>query len=364
MLTMLNRRLRTSSPIGLDLGAGGVRAAQTVRRRDCWTVERVTMYEHPDRNDEPSGSPHPDDVERCMQQAEFRGSVTVAALTAPDVEFHALELPKQVVSQQADTAEQVVKWEVERLTTFRGVDVRARHWLLPAATGSAPNAMGLVSPCDVITRLVDVCSTGRFHCDRVEAAAFAMCRVSAAVLGARKNEVWGVLDLGERQARVAVCVGDVPVLVRSVGTGGREWTDRVAATLNITRRAAEIHKCDHGVALNARRAKEREPTSRIASIIYGAIRGELGALSNEVKRSFEYVLGCYPNRDVTDLVLVGGGARTRNLPDLLENTLGVRVRRISDLLDEPNCRLTLGSISNVTLERTAVAIGLTLESLE
>ena len=66
MLTMLNRRLRTSSPIGLDLGAGGIRAAQTVRRRDCWTVERVTIYEHPDRNDESSGSPHADDVERCM----------------------------------------------------------------------------------------------------------------------------------------------------------------------------------------------------------------------------------------------------------------------------------------------------------
>ena len=54
----------------------------------------------------------------------------------------------------------------------------------------------------------------------------------------------------------------------------------------------------------------------------------------------------------------------RNLPDLLENALGVRVRRISDLLDEPNCRLTLGTMSTVTLDRTAVAIGLTLESLE
>ena len=78
-----------------------------------------------------------------------------------------------------------------------------------------------------------------------------------------------------------------------------------------------------------------------------------------MKRSYEYVLSCYPGRRAADLVLVGGGAATRNLPEYLTDALGVGVHRASAYLERDTCRWHLSLGSQDRLEDFALAIGLT-----
>ena len=129
------------------------------------------------------------------------------------------------------------------------------------------------------------------------------------------SEIWGMLDIGHRQSRLALCVENVPVLVRDTGPGGDAWTERIATSLSISHRAGEIHKIEHGIATGQReRAGDGAATDELATMILGILRGDLTEMATEIKRSYEYVLSCYPNRQIADLVLTGSGALLKNLP--------------------------------------------------
>jgi Tfp pilus assembly PilM family ATPase len=165
-------------------------------------------------------------------------------------------------------------------------------------------------------------------------------------------------------------LGESPVLIRNTGTGGREWTQRIAEALQLSIGAAEIQKRTHGIALTGRPAaadslqricmgETADPVrNEIGSLLLGALRSDLNDLAAEVKRSYEYALSCYPGRHAGDLVLVGGGAGLRNLPEYLAGVLGITVRKASSYLSESDCRLNYGTDEGHPLEAFAAAVGL------
>jgi len=179
-----------------------------------------------------------------------------------------------------------------------------------------------------------------------------------------------------------LCLDDTPILVRTAGAGGNAWTQRIADALQVSFKAAEIHKRDHGIALTGRvlvRESILAPTdegarSELASLILGAVRADLNDLAAEVKRSYEYVLSCYPGRQAADLVLCGGGSGLHNFPEFLANALGIPVQRASSYLQGDSCRLRFvservgrrdqGGSVHTPLEVLAVAVGLAISEPE
>ena len=118
-----------------------------------------------------------------------------------------------------------------------------------------------------------------------------------------------------------------------------------------------------GIALTGRGVRADPacaPTTELGSILTGILRGDLHDIAGEVKRSYEYVLSCYPGRRAADLLLVGGGAATRNLPEYLTDALGIGVHRASAYLERDTCHWHLSLSSHDRLEDFALAIGLTV----
>ncbi len=364
MVSLRSRRKRT--PIGLDIGASGIRAVQLMHTGDRSIVASTASCEC-----RPNGSVDSDAVQqptgyiiKCLRMGEFRGRRAVVALNPPAAEFHSLELPPTVLANQNSDAAQVVRYEVERLANSPSDSVETSHWALPSTQVSAPNAIGVAAPRDILTGMLKTCSDAGLECVRIDTGPTALARFAATLTSTVTQAVCGVLDVGYGEARLVLCVGGVPVLVRRAGPGGRAWTERIADSLQLSTRAAEVHKREHGIALTGRgirRAAEAAPGSQIASILLGALRSQLKELASEIKRSYEYVLSCYPGRDVRDLVLVGGGAALGNLPEFLTGALGITVRRASDYLDSESCRLCYTSGNRQRLEVLASAVGLAAE---
>ena len=362
---------RKRSRIGLDIGAAGVRAVQLTRSADGYVIANAAHGDRPRTAEQDSADLHPlaTDIEECIRRASFRGKAVAAALASPDVEFHTLELPAAALrSDEAETA-QIVRFEVERLMSGSQAPVETRHWALPETTVPAPSAIGAGAAHESINRTIEACVEAGLTCADLDTSATALCRFGAVLHRWAKDQVWGMLDVGDRQTRLVLCLdarrdrgGSVEtVLVRTTGPGGRAWTQRVADALQLSFKAAEIHKRDHGIALTGRLNRtpaEEGARSELASLILGALRADLNEIAAEVKRSYEYVLSCYPGRQAGDLVLCGGGSALRNLPEFLTNALGIPVRRASTYLDDPSCRLQLGTDRKAPLEVLAVAVGL------
>jgi type IV pilus assembly protein PilM len=366
-MVSLTKGRHNRTPIGLDVGESGVRAVQLEHTADRYCVmSAAALGDQPTADAAAAGGPEQLSlrIQRCIRTERLRGRSVVSALNPPAVEFHTLDLPPAVLKDpKADVAE-VVRWEVGRLMNQPVEAIETRHWALPTTQTPAPNAIGVTARRESVSGLLDACGRAGLICTCVDAGATALSRLGYVLNAWCSDQVWGVLDVGYRDSRLVLCAGDVPVLIRRAGSGGNVWTTRIAELLHVSAKAAEVHKRDHGIALTGRGTRQdsvEAPVRELASIMLSAVRSELKDLAAEVKRSYEYVLSCYPQRHAADLVLTGGGAALRNLPEFLSDALGIPVRRASNYLDGESCRLQHRSGKQLPLEVLACAVGLALE---
>lgn len=416
---------RTTSPTGVDIGAKALRAVRLARTMaGGWQITQATRIEldpgvspatagpaehrSSEKRTQAEGDdsqPAEDDDARgeCFRRLRRMQNKTrhiALAMQQPGIEFHALEIPEKLLDQNAAARRQIIEQEAYRLTTYLDGQLEVRYWLLPRGSGNAPNAMGVVARQGHIERATNLAQHTGLTCASIEPAALPLVRLGCALHAWQESDVWGLLDFGQQATRLIICLHDTPVVIRTVGDGGQSWTQRVAEELQISPSAAEVQKCDHGIArsgpgrgnpalgavvgANIRLTGESggngaeawgqqsgaalaEPTlavarTQLASLILGALRSDVQRLATQIKRSFEYTLSCYPRCRAAGIVTVGGGACMANLADHLQDVLGISVRSASDYLGDPGCGLTCNLTRRHSLEEFALAVGLAMEA--
>ncbi|MCH8150417.1 MAG: hypothetical protein IH987_20970, partial [Planctomycetes bacterium] len=159
-----------TTPIGLDIGANGVRAVQLRRRSRAYAIKVATKVERPPAFPESKGEAPPvsEFIRNCLRQASFHGYDVRAGLSMPDIDFHALELPETIASQKEEEVESIVQWEVQRLTTRQSEKLVTGHWLLPASRPATPNAIGLVASEAGVMQVVASCQDAGLACTQVD----------------------------------------------------------------------------------------------------------------------------------------------------------------------------------------------------
>ena len=314
------------SSIGLDVGRSAVRAAQLQRAGNGWHV--VMLGHWPLAPDDPPACEPPtcDRVASWLRRVRFCGHKTVLGLSPPDVELHAMELPR-IENVDPQEFRLAAHHEVERLMSFASGEAQTDLWRVPPSTTARTTAIGVAAPKERVDRLVALCERSGLDCVRVDATACALARFGWVLRGAdtAPHDVWGVLDLGDRRSRLIVCVDDRPVLARSFEYGGRAWTQRLADALGVSPKTAEQHKRDRGITPVSREASGPRSEGVLSEMIYNVLRGDLEAVLDELERSYRYVLRSYAPRQPGPLLLVGGGAGMRNLDDWLAGRLGIDV---------------------------------------
>lgn len=356
-----------TTPIGLDIGAQGVRAAQLTRRSQAYTLRACGKIEHANlpATSEKNEAAMSGFIRDCLHQASFQGNDVRAGLSMPDIDFHALELPESIGSEKEEEVGRIVQWEVQRLTTRQNEKLETRHWLLPAARPSAPNAIGAAATEAKVMQVVARCHDAGTVCTQVDATAAALARFGYLVADWSSEVIWGLLDLGFRQTRLILCADEVPVLIRHVGSGGEAWTERIAEALRVSQKTAEFQKREAGIELvgrGIRRDDVEAPRAELSAILTGILRADLNTMAAEVKRSYEYVLSCYPPRSAGGLLLVGGGAALRNLPEFLTNALGIPVHRAADCAMGDGSRLDVAGCNADVIDEFAVSLALAIDS--
>ena len=363
MLTLPWMRHRLS-PIGLDIGARGARAAQLVREGDSYRVQRIAVVERPPVD----GAESRDTGEwsrwmrACVQGRGFRGRSVVTYAANDDCDYHFVELPTAVLNRPSLEAEQAVRFEVARLLSDPIEDLELRYWPLVPSRVPGPGALAVASRRSFVIDKVSRCHEAGLMCVGVDVHASALSRLGCALTPVRNKSVWGVLDVGCEQSRLILCVDTVPTLVREVGSGGLGWTRSIAESLQISVKAAEVQKREHGIATGASRGAPSDAArDEIARMVFGAIRSELNEIASEVKRSYEYVLSLHPEREPGALIMIGGGALLHGLPEFLSDALGIAARRASDCVGQQGCRLQGDSGVAEKIEVAALALGLAIE---
>lgn len=365
---MILTSIRQTTPIGIDLGSAMSRAVQLTRAGERWRLTAALSCEADSGGEADRGHLDMGRIGHLASRSCLRGRSACVAVSSPEVHFHLLELPSSALT--ADIAggtrsTPLVQNEMERLTGGVLSPAETRHWTLPGAAANSPNAIGVALARPVAETIVYSGERGGLRCDRLTTAPTALVAAACYLGRPPEGHVWGILDVGLRESRLILCAGQMPVLVRRAGSGGRIMTERVAQALGLSTKAAEVHKCDHGIAApSCREMRDESRRSELPSLIIGALRSELTEIAAEIKRSYEYVLRCFPGRTAGDLILAGSGGMMKNLPAFFSQALGIAVRPASSYLGSSDCRLEIQEGLRAPIEAFAVAIGAALEAAD
>ncbi|TQS45393.1 type IV pilus assembly protein PilM [Cryptosporangium phraense] len=179
---------------------------------------------------------------------------------------------------------------------------------------------------------------------RVDLASLALLRAAARL----DDQVEAIVDIGTQITTVIVHTDGVPLIVRTIPRGGAEVTTALASRLNVATPEAEALKCRIGLW------SENGP--EVAETVREAIR----PLLNEIRGSFAYLTTAGQPKQVTRLVLAGGGGQLPGLPDTLSDQLDVTVDYADPMARLRRTRQSRhASVEALPLSAT-VSIGLTL----
>jgi Tfp pilus assembly PilM family ATPase len=325
-------RTKAHSPIGLDVGRTATRAAQLRHIGRGWSVTLLRSWR---ASKDTSAAAIDDDAmpraARWLRQLGGRGRAVVAGLSAPDVELHAMEIPRPAAGSAGEQQRQAARWETERLMSFEAGRANIDFWFLPESRALHTTAIGVAASVERVDAVLRLCGDAKLDCGRIDTTACALSRFGTLWRNqpSGEEEVWGVLDLGARMSRLIVCVAETPVLARAFGHGGISWTERLAHSLTVSTATAEQHKRDHGIALVSRGRDHgcgaAGAPNVVGEMIYSVLRADLDTIVGEVERSYRYVMQCFPRHRTGPLILVGGGANLRNVDALLADKLGIAV---------------------------------------
>lgn len=335
--------LRTRrSAITFDLGATGTRACQVhgrdgqFRLCDSLQLERLPS-ELIDRNAAPTVDPLK--LDRLIGQGNFSGREVGLVLSPPDIQFFPLRLPDQALGQPADRVQQALRFEVAQESRKPAEDLEVRYWLLPRGRGQHANVMAVVISTSQALGWYDVFARHRLQLCRIDASPCALVRLAQLTWTPGDTDLWGVLDLGLRHSTLTIVVGTVPTYIRSLSIVAPQWTEQLAAALEVTYPVAEQLKREHSVQHTERGVRTTSSGASLSratdfsSALSSVLRGSLQTLSQEIGRCFSYVMQSFPDISVKRLLLAGGGASFAGLPAVLEAHLGIPVAPITSLTE-------------------------------
>lgn len=160
-----------------------------------------------------------------------------------------------------------------------------------------------------------------------------------------------VIDIGSQATSIIIYFDGVPILNRSIDTGGQTITKALTEIMGLTEEQAEQFKRDMGLSMNE---ETLEKLPRPISLV-------INSIVNEIR----YIINIYQSQNkkpITKVILTGGSAFLANLTNHIQN-----IFNINSFVGDPWARVShpveLDSLLKELGPRLSVAIGLAMREI-
>lgn len=338
--------------IGLDIGAGGVRAAQLTLGRGGTVLQRFGYAPLPPGAVRGGEVVDPVAVTTAVKQLwrehRFASKHVVLGVANARVLVRPVEVPVMAAADMARALPFQVADQLPMAVDSSVLDFHATE-TFTAATGQRTNRGLLVAAArDMVLTAVRAVEEAGLRVDSVDLTPFAVLRsIGDARQGRTAAEA--LVDVGAQVTTVIVHSGGLPRFVRILARGGDDVTDAVSEALGVEMEDAEEMKKDAVL----------DPGS--SDEVSRAVADGAQALIDELRGSLEYYGTTYPEHVVDRVVLCGGGSLLDGFAEQLSREVDLPVH-LGDPLE--GVATSKVGMDVMELDRisagTAAAIGLAL----
>jgi type IV pilus assembly protein PilM len=221
---------------------------------------------------------------------------------------------------------------------------------------------------DMIQQFLDAARAAGLSVDGIDLQAFALLR-SVAPPAALGDQAGGpgpgtaLINISSGTTNLVVTVDETPRFTRVVNIGCETLTDALARNRGISRDEADLLRLNVGLSGSEPAFADMEP-STLAEIHY-VLDAAAEPFADEIRRSIDYYHSQGDQGQISQILLSGEGALTRNVCDYLAQVLRIPVAIGNPLqhVSENKTKIPQADLQAMS-PRLAVALGLALDNEE
>ncbi|MBU1126333.1 MAG: type IV pilus assembly protein PilM [Patescibacteria group bacterium] len=363
------KKAETPGLVGVDIGAGGIKAVELIPEKNrvrlaTYGFSELKKYEDkaPTLLDSPKQAA--EILTRILKEAGIKSRRANASLPSQSI-FHAIitiPRPKSAKEDIRPAIEAQVKklapLPIEEMildTTVIDKDLLPKLESSEKSEQEKESDSGkhirvLVSgaPKDLVAKYVEIFKLAKLELISLETEAFALIR---SLVGKDKARIL-IVDIGYRRTNITIVNNGIPFLHRSIQAGGENVTKMMAQQMGVSHSEAEQSKRDLSMAESD-------------TVLPPVLKEAMMPIMHEVK----YALELYAAQDFHDhssvekIIITGGSAQLPQIDTFLSETLNLNV-----YIGDPWARVATPAALRPVLDeigsRFSVAIGLAMKDLE
>jgi type IV pilus assembly protein PilM len=342
---LLNPRIEAA---GLEVGTSALKVVE-LRAGGIPGLNAVAMRPMPpgliqdDQVVDPQGLA--EEIKALYEEAGISRSFVVTAVSNRQAITRNIHVPRMSL-QELDEA---IKWEAERYIPFPIDEVVLDYYVLDnpddVEEGGQLEVVIAAARIDLVSQQVEYLKLAGLEPLVIDIKPFTLLRsLRGSLLGehltkstlsgtqyTEADEVGMVLEIAASNTTITLVRGQRVLMNRNIGVSGDDFTAAVQRAFGLDFDTAEEVKLDYGTAsirteddeelLNFDAKREEYSPARV----YESLRPVLVDLTTEIRRSLEFFRVQAGDAVINRMVLAGGGAKLRGLPEAIGDALGLRV---------------------------------------
>ncbi|HZJ09872.1 MAG TPA: type IV pilus assembly protein PilM [Trueperaceae bacterium] len=286
-----------------------------------------------------------EEIKALFQDAGISRRFTVTAVSNRQAITRNIHVPRMTV-QELDEA---IKWEAERYIPFPIDEVMLDYFVLDnpedVEEGGQLEVVIAAARLDEVTQQVEYLKQAGLEPYVIDVKPFSLLRaLKGSLLGeyltkttltgdfyTEANEIGVVLEIAASTSTVTLVRGQRVLMNRNINVSGDDFTAAIQRAFGLDFDSAEDVKIEYGTAtiptedeedlLNFDAKREQFSPGRV----YEALRPVLVELTTEIRRSLEFFRVQSGDANISRMLVTGGGAKLRGLPEAIGDALGFRV---------------------------------------
>jgi type IV pilus assembly protein PilM len=251
-------------------------------------------------------------LSNLVAQAHVSTEYTIGALPAVSAFTTVMDLPT-MSKKELDSA---IHWEAKKLIPLP-LDKMSLDWhmvaTLPDPENTGKTVMRIIATAatkDIINNSLTIFKQANLKLIGLETEISALMRA----LINRNDPTTMIMDIGATNTNIAIFEQGIPVITRNIDIGGRTIDLNISNSMNVNIERAQQFKNSFGPTMPG--AGPEHPVSKAIKF----------SLDNMVLREIRPLLSAFQSAhksSVQKIILAGGAAHLKNLPEYLSQALGI-----------------------------------------
>ena len=349
---------RNRQVVGLDIGSSHVKLLQLENDRspNQWRLISFGMTELPPEaivdGSVMNTNVIVDAINELIAQHRVKTKQVIASVSGNAVIIKRINLPMMTL----DELEESIQWEAEQYIPFDINDVNIDVQILEGASDD-PGQMEVLLVAarkDLVNEYMTLIQQAGLKPMVMDVDSFAVANMFEMNYGSVEGAV-SLINIGASNVNIHVLRDGVSAFTRDIGMGGRQFTEEIQRTLNISYEEAEAMKVG---------GDDSDATSMVPQEIEQVLSSVGENLAAEIQRSLDFYLSTTAGGGLSQVFLSGGAARTPGLARAISQQTGLPVEIVDPFraIEIDQRTFNPGYLRDIA-PQAAVAVGLAIRRL-